>query len=113
MHELGIAQELLNVALDFAKQNNATQITLFSIETSQSADESQAALRQHLETLTRGTIAEGAQFEIIRAPEQFHCLKCGNEYAPDYLGEACPKCGSARVLPIPRAEFKLASIDIE
>lgn len=113
MHELGIAQEMVNVALDFAKQNNATQITLFSIEMSQGADESEAALRQHLETLTRGTIAEGARLEITRVPEQFHCLKCGNVFAPGYLGEACPKCGSARVLPDPHAEFKLASIDIE
>ena len=113
MHELGIAQEMLNVALDFAKQNNAKQITLFSIEISDGGHESEDALRQHLESLARGTIAEGARLEFTHVPQHFQCMHCGNEFTPSYFGEACPQCGSARVLPEMHSELRLTSIDIE
>lgn len=113
MHELGVAQQMIEVALDYAKQNNAAHITHFSIEMSQAADESEDALRFHLETFARGTIAEGAQFEIKRVPVHLRCLKCGSEFDQEYLGEACPHCQSARVVPKMHDEFKLASIEIE
>ncbi len=113
MHESGIAQQMVNLALEYAKENNASKITQFTIEMSQAVDESEDSLRLHLELFARGTIAEGAQFEIQRVPVHLHCLKCGNEFSQEYLGEACPNCHSARVVPKVHDEFKLASIEIE
>lgn len=113
MHELGVAQQMVTLALDYAQANNAAHITEFCIEMSQAADESEDSLRFHLETLARGTIAEGARFEIKRVPVQLRCLKCGNEFAQEYPGQACPQCSSARIVSKVHDEFKLASIDIE
>ncbi|MCC7164048.1 MAG: hydrogenase maturation nickel metallochaperone HypA [Anaerolineae bacterium] len=113
MHEFGVAQQMLSLALAYAKQNNAVRITEFSIEMSQAANESEDSLRLHLETLARGTMAEGARVDIQRVPTHLHCLKCGNEFEQEYAGEACPKCSSARVIPKPIDEFKLASIEID
>jgi len=113
MHELGIAQQMLSLALEYAKQNDAAQITEFTIEMSAAADESADALSFHLETLARGTLAEGARFDIQRVPVHLQCLKCGQEFAQDYPGEACPQCHSARVVPKLHDEFKLVSIEVE
>ena len=113
MHELGVAQQMMSLALEYANQNNAAQIKQFSIGMSQSADESEDSLRFHLETLTHGTPAAGAQFEIKRVPVHLHCLECGHEYAQSHPGEACPECHSARVMPTLHHEFKLVSIEVE
>lgn len=113
MHELGVAQQMIRLALDYAQQNNAVHITEFSIEMSQAADESEDSLRLYLETLSRGTPAEGARLEIKRVPSHFRCVKCGNEFEQEYAGQACPKCASARVIPKMNDEFKLVSIEIE
>jgi hydrogenase nickel incorporation protein HypA/HybF len=113
MHELGIAQQMLNVALEYAQQHNATRITQFSVEMSAAADESEDSLRFHLENVARGTIAEGAVLEIIRVPARVECLDCGQDFAWESDDLICPNCGSARVQPILRDEFRLASIDVE
>ena len=63
MHEYGIAQEMVSVALRQAQENQAHRITHFRIEMSDVADESEDSLRFYLENLTRGTVANEAKFE--------------------------------------------------
>lgn len=112
MHELGIAQEMLRVALDYAAKNHAQKITQLNIEMSAAADESEDSLRFHFENLTPGTLAQGARVEIRRVAARAKCLECGNEFELNEVA-ACPRCSSARVRPLPHDEFRLASIDIE
>ncbi|HEX9077834.1 MAG TPA: hydrogenase maturation nickel metallochaperone HypA [Anaerolineae bacterium] len=113
MHELGIAQEMIKVALEYAARNNATRITVFNIEISAAADESEDSLRFHFEHLTRGTIAEGAQIEITRVPVRAKCLACGNEFDWELPEAVCPRCASARIRAVLQDEFRLVSIDAE
>lgn len=115
MHEFGIAQEILKVAAQYAAKHNAKHITAFNIEISAAMDESEDALRFHLETLARGTLAEGATVAITRVPAHVACLDCGNEFEVKDDNILCPRCASSRVRShAPRHdEFKLASIEIE
>ncbi len=112
MHELGIAQEMLKVALDYAAKNHAQKITQLNIEMSAGADESADSLCFHFENLTHGTMADGARVEISRVAARAQCLECGNAFELNEV-VACPRCSSARVRPLPHDEFKLASIDVE
>ncbi len=113
MHEHGIVQGMLKAALDQAAQHNAKKITTFNVEVSALADESEDSLRFYFETLTPGTIAEGARVEIARMPAPSRCLNCGNEFARASLEMVCPKCQSAQVVIEPHDEFRLVSIDVE
>jgi hydrogenase nickel incorporation protein HypA/HybF len=113
MHELGIAQGMLKVALDYAAKNNAKRITAFNVEMSAAADESEDSLRFHFENLTRGTMAEGARVEIARVPVKAKCLDCANEFAWESLDAACPRCSSVRIRAMAQDEFRLVSIDAE
>ncbi len=113
MHELGIAQEMLKVAFEYAAKNNAARIAAFNIEISAAADESEDSLRFHFDHLTRGTIAEGARIEITRVPVMAKCLDCGNEFGLGSPEQVCPRCASAHVRALPQDEFRLVSIDAE
>ncbi len=109
----GVAQQLIDLALSYAKQHDAHRINEFDIEITPAVAMSQAELRVLLTEAVRGTIAEGAKFEITRVAAHLHCTKCGNDFAQEYAGEACPVCHSARVLPKMHDEFTLVSIDID
>jgi hydrogenase nickel incorporation protein HypA/HybF len=113
MHEHGIAQEMVRVALEYAAKNNATRITRLDVEISAAADESEDALRFHLDTLTRGTLAEGATVAIARVPLQAKCLACGNDFVLTTDILICPRCSSVQVRVLDADEFRLASIDVE
>jgi len=113
MHEYGIAQEMVSVALQQAQVNQAQRITRFRIKMSRVADESEDSLRFYLENLTRGTVASNAKFEIERIGLPMHCLKCGKEFEKDDTLPRCPRCQSTHVMQDCLDEFKLASIEIE
>lgn len=113
MHELGIAQQMMSIAFDYAAQHHARKITAFYIEISAAMDESEDALRFHLENLARGTLAEGAAINITRVPAHVVCLDCGNEFELNADNVNCPRCASTRVRAHSHDEFKLTSIEIE
>ena len=113
MHELGIAQGMLKIALEYAAKNHAAHITALNVQMSAAADESEDSLRFHIENLSRGTPAQGARVEITRVPTQMKCLDCGNEFALDSTDVMCPRCSGRRVRSLVQDEFKLASIDVE
>ena len=113
MHELGIAEQMLKVALDHAAKNNAKRIIAFNVEMSAAMDESEDSLRFHFGNLSRGTIAEGAHMEVIRVPVKAKCFECGNEFDWEEQDQVCPRCSSPRVRAVLHDEFRLASIDIE
>lgn len=113
MHEYGIAQEMVALALEHAQAQHAEHVTKLNIEISKNADESADSLRMYLETLTQGTPAEGAQFDIQRVSALAQCLACHYEFDQEYSGEPCPQCGSPHVQQARRDEFKLTSIEID
>lgn len=113
MHELGIAQQMMSIAFDYAAQHHAHKITAFHIEISTAMDESEEALRFHIENLARGTLAEGATIEIVRIPAHVVCLDCGNAFELNADNVICPQCASSRVRAHAHDDFKLTSIEIE
>ena len=113
MHELGVAQDILKIAFDYAARNNARKITQIDIEMSACANESEDSLRFYIENLTRSTIAQGARVEIKRMPAQVKCLDCGNEFAAQSPEAECPRCSGYRLRSLVLDDFKLASIEVE
>ncbi|MBI4790303.1 MAG: hydrogenase maturation nickel metallochaperone HypA [Chloroflexi bacterium] len=112
MHELGIAQQMLKIALDHAGANKTEQITAFNIEMSDMADENPESLTLCLENLARNTIAQDARVNIARVPARMSCLDCGNEYDSATSPGACPHCHSTLIRPLEGDEFRLISIDV-
>lgn len=113
MHEQGIAQEMVSVALRYGAENRARRITQMRIELSQTAHENEDSLQMYLEHMARGTMAENAAFEFERINVPPRCLACGFEFEQQTLVQVCPRCASPFVETSRVDEVRLASIEIE
>lgn len=113
MHEQGIAQEMVSIALRFAEANQARRVLQLGIEMSAAADESADSLCFYLEHFTRGTLAEHARFEIARVEVAARCANCGLEFQQHARAQACPRCADTNRVSSDSEEFRLASIQIE
>lgn len=71
MHEYGIAQDMVTLALRPVPPDQTGRITQFTIEMRRAADERKDSLAFYLENPARGTRAEGAVFEIQSVPPLF------------------------------------------
>ncbi len=113
MHELPVAQSILDIALKHAQKADAKRITDLHIvmgELSKLVDE---LIQFYWEMIAQDTIAEGAQLHFRMVPAEFQCMACFLKYKPDGEEFSCPNCGAVGVKIIAGEEFALEAIDIE
>jgi hydrogenase nickel incorporation protein HypA/HybF len=95
MHEVGIMQSALALALRFATEKNARRIDRVVLRIGALAGVEPDALRFAFEVVSHGTTAEGAKLEIEWVPAEVFCPKCQREFANEDGGYIfnCPGCG--------------------
>jgi hydrogenase nickel incorporation protein HypA/HybF len=94
MHELSIATDLINTAIETAKQNKANKVHSITVEIGELAMINPEQLIFMYEVLTEENMLKGSKLEIVKVPAVMECKNCGykgpNE---DWDTCACPKCG--------------------
>ena len=94
MHEMALAEGVLRIVEDAAAQHAAARVHTIWLELGALAHVEPEALRFCLESVTRGSVAEGATLTIERTPGVAWCMPCSARVPVAELGEACPQCGS-------------------
>jgi len=94
MHEMSLAENMLQIIKDAAQQQGFTRVKTVWLEIGQLACVEQESLRFGFDVVTRGSIAEDARLEIIETAGQGRCEKCSQSFLLAALYEACPECGS-------------------
>ncbi len=94
MHEMALAQSMLEIVERTARDNGAGCVTLVRIEIGALSHVEPEALRFGFDVVTRESLADGAQLDIRTTPGEAWCMPCGMTVPLPRLGEACPHCGS-------------------
>jgi Zn finger protein HypA/HybF involved in hydrogenase expression len=69
MHETGIAERIVALVLEHAREAGASRITDLHLEIGEDAGASEEAVAFHLEEAARGTMAEGAALHFLPATD--------------------------------------------
>lgn len=113
MHELGVTQNILAIALRHAEEAGATRITRLSLVVGELSSIVDDSVQFYWDLIATGTLAEGATLEFRRVPAMLRCNDCLHEFGLDYETFLCPRCGSNRVAIAGGEEFYLESIDVD
>jgi hydrogenase nickel incorporation protein HypA/HybF len=109
MHELTVAQSILDVVLKEAGQRKVTEISLVLGELAGVAEES---VKFCFDVVSRGTRAEGALISLTKVQASFRCRHCLVEFGMDREG-FCPSCGQRKGDLVHGKEFYIESIEVE
>ena len=109
---MAIAEGILNIAFDYAKQNLASKITKITLKIGEMSGIELEALNMSFDVLTKDTIAEGAELIVNRIPIIGQCNKCGKEFHIEQYNFFCPECDGILILKSGR-ELQVESLDIE
>jgi len=113
MHELGIAESILErVKLEAARQNGA-RVTKVGVRIGELSGVDPDALSFGFEALVKDTPLEGLALEIDFRKRVQRCSACGREFAAEMLFSSCPDCGSAATACISGDELDIAYIELE
>jgi hydrogenase nickel incorporation protein HypA/HybF len=113
MHELGIAQSALDLALDRARAEKASRIRGICMRVGALSGVDPEALEFAFTAILPGTAAEGAVVKIERLPIVLHCPVCGRDFRPPAdLAFDCPSCGHGGATLKQGRELELVHLEV-
>jgi len=113
MHEMSLAEGVLQLIEDAAKREGFQRVTAVWLEIGQLAAVETEALRFCFDAVTRNSVAEGAKLEIVDLPGQGWCMKCcATVVMSEHMG-ACPQCGSHQVQVTGGSEMRVKELEVE
>jgi hydrogenase nickel incorporation protein HypA/HybF len=113
MHELTLANSLVELSSDHARLNGALRVSSITIRLGVLCGISRA-LYFCFEPASRGTRCEGASLTIIESPVSVFCENCNEAKTPRALYNLrCPDCGRPTPRVLSGREMDLVSIEVE
>ena len=104
MHEFSIVQQLVNTAVESAKENNVKEVHSITLQLGELTFLGKEQMSFAFEVLTRDTILAGAELKFEDVPAEIECKECEyhgplprdkldglDHYFPIL---ACPECGA-------------------
>lgn len=115
MHELPIAQGILESVLRHAAASNAARVTAIYLVIGELSGVSSECVEFYWDALSQGTLAHGAAIRVRRVPFEMTCLDCAHAFNPTGVafGYDCPACAGARVRMSHGQECYLEAIDVD
>ncbi len=113
MHEVGLAQETLDLAMAAANRGQAQVITVLRVAVGELSGVEVEALRFALETLAKDTPAAGARIEIEKVPARAYCETCAAAFAATVHAYACPRCGRVCPQVTQGKDLRLVSLEVQ
>lgn len=110
MHELGITQNIIEIALEHSQGMRVKRVVLEIGKLSAIMPESIAFC---FDTCGQGTALEGAMLEILEISGLGKCQDCGNELELEYPYGICDQCGSRNIVILQGQELNLKSLETE
>ena len=113
MHEAGIAQDLIEVAVEHLRRVPHGPVRLLHVRLGEMAGVNPDSLDFAFEALGKGTELEGARLEIERLPLTVDCAACGQRTPVEDYVFRCGACGSEQVKVATGRELQFVSIDTD
>jgi hydrogenase nickel incorporation protein HypA/HybF len=112
MHEMAVAQSIIDAILEQTKQTGAKPIRA-RISCGQFNTLNDEAMQFAFEAISEGTSCHGMRLEIKHIPLRAKCQDCGEVFMFDIYSPACPKCKVEHFNFEPDAPLLLEEIEFE
>ena len=113
MHEMAIAQGILEIALDTAASHGAGKITRVKVLAGELTGVVPEALDFGFNALAAGTIAAGACLAVQVIPLMGRCRDCGQLDNISKYRFICEQCGSSAIDIVSGRELTVESVEVE
>ena len=113
MHEMSLAESVLELVVAAARREAATRVRLVVLEIGQLAAVEPEALRFCFDAVTRDTVAAGATLEIDEVPGSGWCEQCAATVPMAERYAECPQCGGYPLQATGGTEMRVREIGIE
>lgn len=93
MHEVSIIENIVNISLKCADENKLKKINRIKIKIGELSGVMEDSLVFAFNSISKGTMAEGADFKIEKVQATAECSECKITFNIDHFNKLCPDCG--------------------
>jgi hydrogenase nickel incorporation protein HypA/HybF len=112
LHELGIAQSIIDIALRVVDQHGGGKIARITIQ----AGELRSIIKEQLQFCfafaAKDTPAEGAELDVEVIPLVAFCKACNQEFRVSHLDFHCPECKGSSTEILRGKELRILDLDL-
>lgn len=112
MHEMSLAEGVLQLIEDAARREQFSRVTAVWLEIGRLAGVEVEAMRFCFYAVMRGSVADGARLEIVETPGSGWCMACGDTVPIDESFSACPRCGGYQVQVTGGTEMRVRELEV-
>ena len=97
MHELGLAQDVLEKVKAEARAKALSKVTYAKVKIGETLITDPPEFEEIFSTISAGSVAEGMQIDLEILPLKASCSDCKKEFKSKVLRLDCPHCGSTNI----------------
>ena len=112
MHELSIAEEIVNIVYQYVPNPEKSQVDSVKVCIGKLSNILPDSLMFCFEAITSESPLKGAKLEIIHVPVTITCNICDAESEIEPPVFACPKCGSNQIKITGGTDMRVDSIEL-
>lgn len=112
MHEVSVAERMLEIVLEAAEGNGGGRVRSARLLLGALSCVEPETLRFAFDIACRGTLAEGCRLEVIAVPARLRCRSCKGEHEGELL-EPCPLCHEVGFEVLQGRELRIDTVDLE
>lgn len=113
MHELGIAQAIIDVVEEEARRAGARRVVSITLSIGELSGVVEHYLRFCFPMVAAGTLAEGAELVVEPVPGEGYCHACERSFHLSGLLDRCPGCGGFANEVRAGQELEVADLEVE
>lgn len=112
MHELSIAQSIVDLIGQYVPEEEAAEVRHVKVRVGRLAGVVADSLDFCFSAIVSGTSLSRASLDIEEIPIQSRCTGCGEVFAVEGAAFLCPFCGSAELKIVSGTELQVVEIEL-
>ncbi|MEJ2635330.1 MAG: hydrogenase maturation nickel metallochaperone HypA [Calditrichia bacterium] len=113
MHEMSIAESVLEIVQESMHKNDARKLLSVTVEIGELTAVIPESLEFCFQAITENSAYKGADLKIVNVPLQGLCRKCDTEFHIEKYQFICPACQSNDVKVTGGQELNVTELEVE
>ena len=112
MHEMSIAQNIIDIVRDEMKKHNVEKLSAVNISVGKLSAIVPSSLTFCHQIIIEGTDLEGLRLNIREVPLGYRCFDCGHEFTSEDMVFTCPECEAENPMLTTGRDMTIDSIEV-
>ena len=112
MHEMSLAEGIRGIVEDQARAHGFSRVKKLRLEIGRFAGVEKPALSFAWDVVMQGSLAEGAELEMLDLPGSALCYDCMKTVEIADRLDPCPLCGGGKLIPQGGDEMRVKDMEV-